>query len=464
MKTKTLLLSTGMIFCLGASLLSCKSKISGTKSVLKENQSLSPSKNGNPLVYDVGMADPHIKIYNNKAYLYATRDEDKTSHKFVMPDWKIWSSNDLINWTLETTIDPTETYMGVSKNCWAPDVATKNGTYYFYFSNGNVDTGVMVGNSPTGPFKDALGKPLLPKDLSIVKEYDPSVIVDDDGVAYIIFGHHRSDHPDYYYMIARLNDDMISLAETPKEVMITGEVNVLGGNDKPNLHKRNGIYYLSAGSHYAVSKNIYGPYVKTGNSGNTNYGLTDRAHGNYFSWNNQDFHTWCHFHLGKEVARYRESYISYLHYKDNGEMVTDTDFLDAHFSMGVGQYDANWDKIESEWYMKSEHIEKQESPNAGFEILVSESKGDLYFPNVYNMQNKKEIGFYVSSNKGAIIELYDTDVNGKLLGKCEVSDTNNMYKFVKCKLELNIKVKNVFMQVTPKNGGSLNLDWFTFKD
>ena len=443
--------------------LSCKLKNSASQVTAEKEKISKPNKNGNPLVYDVGMADPHIKIYNDKAYLYATRDEDKTSHKFVMPDWKIWSSDDLINWTLETTIDPTETYMGVSKNCWAPDVAAKNGKYYFYFSNGNKDTGVMVGETPTGKFKDALGEPLLPQDMTIVKEYDPSVIIDDDGEAYIIFGHHRSDHPDFYYMIAKLNEDMISLAESPKEVLITGDVEVLGGNDKPNLHKRNGIYYLSAGSHYAIAKNIYGPYVKTGNSGNENYGLTDRAHGNYFSWNNQDFHTWCHFHLGKEVARYRESYISYLHYKDNGEMVTDTDFLDAHFSMGVGQYDANWDRIQAEWYMKSENIEKKENQNGGFEIQTANSKGALFFPNVYNIENKNVIEFYVTSDRGGVIEIYNKDADGKLLGTCKFSDTQNNYKMVSCKIENTEGVKDVFIQLQPKKEGFLNLDWFVFK-
>ncbi len=58
----------------------------------------------NPIVPDVGMADPHIRIYNNKAYLYATRDADRNAKDFMMPDWKIWSSDDLIHWTLERTI------------------------------------------------------------------------------------------------------------------------------------------------------------------------------------------------------------------------------------------------------------------------------------------------------------------------------------------------------------------------
>ncbi|WP_248722509.1 family 43 glycosylhydrolase [Seonamhaeicola sp. ML3] len=433
---------------------SCKNSASKIASQTENTETEKPFKEGNPLVKNVGMADPHIRIFNNKAYLYATRDEDKTAKKFVMPDWKIWSSDDLVHWDLERTIEPTETYMGKSKRCWATDAAYKNGKYYFYFSNGNTDTGVMVGNTPTGPFKDALGKPMLPEDLTPIKEYDPSVLVDDDNEAYIVFGHHRSNHPDFYYMIAKLSEDMISLAETPKEVKIIGDAKVLGGSDKPTLHKRNGIFYLSAGSHYATSKNIYGPYTKVGNSGNSNYGLDGKAHGNYFDWNDQSFHTWCHFHLGKDVARYRESYISYLHYKDNGEMVTDTNFLDKHFAMGVGQYDANWDKIEAEWYMRSTRTEKKDGLNNGFVIKNIAEDGSISFPNLYNLKDKKSIKFNVLSLNGGKIEVKSGE--GKIIGLCEVEKTET-YTITSCDLSNLEDVKSFVLSFK----GEVFLDWFS---
>lgn len=422
-------------------------------------------KVNNPIVADVGMADPHIRIFNGKPYLYATRDEDKTAQTFVMPDWRIWSSDDLVNWTLETIIDPTETYMGASKRCWAPDAEYKNGKYYFYFSNGNTDTGVMVGDTPIGPFKDALGKPMLPEDLTPVKEYDPTILTDDDGTSYIAFGHHRSAEAELYFVIAKLNEDMISLAETPKEILITGDVDVLGGNDKPTLHKHNGKYYLSAGSHYAISDNIYGPYVKTGNSGNGEYGLDSRAHGNYFDWNNQSFHTWCHFHLGKDVGRYRESYIAYLHYKDNGEMVTDANFLDQHFATGVGQYSANWPKIEAEWYMKADKVVKKESPNGGFEIQSIQNGASLYFPNMYDLKRQKSINFHYSSiHDGGTIEVRADNENGQLLGAVNIQNTGSWdtYKDINLKLKKHKKVKNLYISFKGNTEDILHLDWFGF--
>lgn len=416
---------------------------------------------GNPIAPDFGMADPHIYVFNGKVYLFSTRDASKTSKSFNMPDWHIWTTNDMVEWELVRTIKPTETWMGESTRCWATETVTKDGKYYFYFSNGNESTGVLVADKPEGPYTDVLGKPMLDKDLTPTKEYDPGVWMDDDGHAYMAFGHHRSNDDDFYYMIARLGEDMVSLAETPKEIKIVGDANVLGGNDKPNLHKHNGIYYLSAGSHYATSKNIYGPYTKTGNSGRDTYGLDGKAHGNYFEWNNQSFHTWCHFHLGKDVARFRESYISYLHYKDNGEMVTDVDFLDQHFATGVGQYDTNWDKIEAEWYMKSEGVTKKESPNGGFEIQEISKGASLHYPNMKGLSEKSSITLHVSSLRGGTIEIYSAAENSIMLGKCEIPSTGSYetYIDVKCSIKPAID-DNLVIKFNGEGEDIIHLDYF----
>jgi len=425
-------------------------------------------KVGNPIVPFVGMADPHIFIFNGKAYLYATRDADSTAKKFVMPDWKIWSSDDLVHWKLERTIDPTETYMGKSNNCWAADVAYKNGFYYYYFSNGNVNTGVMKSKLPEGPFIDALGKPLLPETLTTGKEYDPTVLVEGnkEKTAYIAFGHYRFNDPDLSYYIAKLDEDMVSLAEKPKKITILGDMDILKGNDKPNLHKRNGIYYLSAGTHYATATNIYGPYTRRGDSGTNKFGLDSRAHGNFFEWKNQWFHTWCNFHLGKDVARYRESYISYLHYKDNGDMVTDAAFLEQHFATGVGQYDASWDKIEAEWYMAATNVEKREAKNGGFEIQKIKNNGSLYFPNVKNFAKANAILFQISSqNSGGTIEVYANDAKGKLLGSVKVENTGgwDTYKTIKCALKNTDNVQNIYLKFKGNSADLFHLNSFNFQ-
>lgn len=417
----------------------------------------------NPIIKDFGMADPHIYIFNDKAYLYSTRDEDKNANHFIMPDWHIWSSDDLVNWTYELKIDPSETYMGKgSKRCWATETVKKNGKFYFYFSNGNDDSGVLVADKPEGPYIDVLGKPMLEKDLTAGSEYDATVLNDDDGRSYMIFGHLDTKDPNLRYFITELNDDMISLKETPKIVVFNKE----GGffNDKPNLHKYKGKYYLSAGSVYAVSDDIYGPYNHVGNSGDGSYGLTGRAHGNYFTWKNQWFHTWCNF-ISDPKIRFRESYITYLHYKDNGEMVDDTNFLKKHFATGIGRYDANWDKIEAEWFMKSEGLDKKESPNGGFEIRNIKNNSALYYPNISNLSDKKTIQFSVSSLNKGCIEIRDKNENGKILGTCKIKLTGRFesYKNYTAKLKNLEGVTDICLVFKGKSTDILHLDWFNFK-
>lgn len=83
----------------------------------------------------------------------------------------------------------------------------------------------MVADSPGGPWKDPLGKALLTEGLVPTDPYDPG-IMEVDGEYYIFFGVW-----DFY--TARLNEDMISIAETPKKIIINnprGPYNQVGVN------------------------------------------------------------------------------------------------------------------------------------------------------------------------------------------------------------------------------------------
>lgn len=61
--------------------------------------------------------------------------------------------------------------------------------------------GVAVGDSPTGPFRDAIGKPLFEN--GSWDHIDPTVMIDDSGQAWLMWG-----NPQLYYL--KLNRDMIS--------------------------------------------------------------------------------------------------------------------------------------------------------------------------------------------------------------------------------------------------------------
>ena len=91
------------------------------------------------------------------------------------------SSKDLIEWKNEGVIlDFGKDLTWAKTRAWAPCIATKNGKYYFYFS-ADRQIGVAVADKPTGPFRDPLGKPLIPRDSYDCQVIDPMVFVDDDG-------------------------------------------------------------------------------------------------------------------------------------------------------------------------------------------------------------------------------------------------------------------------------------------
>ena len=80
----------------------------------------------NPIISKQGVCDPHVHIFNDRAYLYASHDAPG-EHMFDMYDWEIWSSADLVTWEKESAVRPEDTSMGASYECWAVDAAEKNG-------------------------------------------------------------------------------------------------------------------------------------------------------------------------------------------------------------------------------------------------------------------------------------------------------------------------------------------------
>jgi beta-xylosidase len=422
----------------------------------------------NPIVPNQGLNDPHIRIFNDTAYVYASHDKSINNKNFLMEDWWIWSSPDLVNWKKESVLKPEETYIGKPfEQCWATDVGYKNGKYYWYFSEGNQQTGVVVGDTPTGPWKDVLGKPLLTSEMTPTHEYDISII-EDNGNHYIVFGVW-----DYY--IAKLNEDMISLAEKPKKIIINnprGPYNLDGKNpkkptdDKPFMHKYKGNFYLSWGCFYAMSDSVYGPYdyknsVIKQESFAEGYdkptwpsGFQQGRHGSFFEWHNQTYFVYCD--ISQTGNRYfRDAFISYVHYDENGEMSTIR--VDG---IGVGNYDANQGKIEAEDYFKAEGISKKEKSNVNFVLNNISKNYFLVYPNIKNLSAKSKISFKVKVDKKTKVEIRENSPKGKLLQKiCLLVSENESQEF---ELKNTSNVKNICFVFKGKKENALELDSFQF--
>ena len=220
--------------------------------------------NGNPIILDKHTADPAVLVEGDTLWLFAGHDAAGNQSGYVMKDWLLYSTTDMKHWTeYPSPLRIDDFKWADSHQAYAGHVARgKDGRYYWYVSTNWCGIGVAVSDKITGPYKDALGKPLLTnKDCFASKHswacIDPVILIDDDGTPYIIWG-----NKECYY--AKLKDNMTE---------IDGEIHridVPNFTEAPWMHKYNGKYYLTYASEwpekiaYAVADHIGGPYTPMG--------------------------------------------------------------------------------------------------------------------------------------------------------------------------------------------------------
>ncbi|MFC6605035.1 family 43 glycosylhydrolase [Ectobacillus funiculus] len=226
----------------------------------------------NPIIKDNFTGDPAALVQDDKVYLYAGHDQASAGGNFYyMPEWLIYSTTDMVNWKQEGSLSVKDTFSWAREDAaWASQVIERDGTYYWYISTNNKDgsgycIGVATSKSPTEGFKDALGKPLITNQMTTSNiswdDIDPTVMIDDDGQAYLYWG---NSYPNY----AKLKPNMIELDGDIQKVAI----NNLKGTftEAPWIHKRNGKYYLSFAHNwpedlaYAMSDSPTGPWEYKG--------------------------------------------------------------------------------------------------------------------------------------------------------------------------------------------------------
>ncbi|MEE1004309.1 MAG: family 43 glycosylhydrolase [Bacteroidaceae bacterium] len=162
-----------------------------------------------------------------------------------MYDWLLWSTTDMVNWTEHGAVASLKdfSWRGRENGAWAIQTVERNGKYYLYAPLHGHGIGVLVADSPYGPFKDPLGQPLVWQK-EHWEDIDPSVFIDDDGQAYMYWG-----NPYIYYI--KLNEDMIS---TSGDIYV---VNPEDGVARPV--KENGAKIRSAEGRLQ-SKNLRAPW------------------------------------------------------------------------------------------------------------------------------------------------------------------------------------------------------------
>ena len=232
--------------------------------------------NNNPIATQRYSADPSVMVYNGRVYVYATNDvyeynadgDVKENAYGKVKTINCFSTTDFVNWTDHGAIPVAGKNLeegapeGAAKwanNSWAPCAAHKTidgkEKFFLYFADNGSGIGVLTADSPEGPWTDPLGKQLVSRQTptcdTVEWLFDPAVMVDDDGSAYLCFGGGVPSGKDEHPMTARivkLGADMISLDGEP----VTIDAPYLF--EDSGINKINGKYVYSYCTNWASGK------------------------------------------------------------------------------------------------------------------------------------------------------------------------------------------------------------------
>jgi len=323
-----------------------------------------PLKNyaeGNPIMTQNFGADPNVLEWEGRLYVYMTADAffgqgDNPNNYSYIKSLQVLSTEDLINWTQHPqlkieNIGGAKSYIS---NLWAPAPVVKevNGVkkIFLYFSNGGTGTGVISAEHPLGPWTSPRDNFLVSQSTpnsSVKNPFDPAVLVDDDGRAYLYYGggtpdggdavNFTSRHPNPENMrVVQLTDDMINIAGTPENI------NLPFSFEASEINKINGKYYYSYSTnpqvnHYATRPADFPEAVIIGDSFAIAYAISDRPMGP-FTFTGSFLHN-----PGKMFnLPYNNNHHKLFEYKGRFYVVYHTKLLMDAYNKS-GDYDANVD-------------------------------------------------------------------------------------------------------------------------
>lgn len=215
-------------------------------------------------------ADPEARYYQGKYWIYATQSRPFSEQKKLTA----FSSEDLIKWTKHDNILDMCDFPWIWGAVWAPTIIERNGLYYLMFSSNDIHSNsepggieVAVSDSPAGPFKGYLGRPLIGEFINGAQPIDAHLFKDDDGTVYLYFGGWG------HCNIAIMNETMDGFLPFP-DGQLMKEITPPGYMEGPCMIKHNGIYYFlwSTGSWegndygvlYGTSNSPLGPFAAEG--------------------------------------------------------------------------------------------------------------------------------------------------------------------------------------------------------
>ena len=424
----------------------------------------------NPCIQTIYSTDPAPMVYNDTVYVYTGRDEDGATN-YVMPDWHCYSSKDMQNWTDHGMMLSWDSFSwGKQNSAWASQCIERNGKFYYYVtlenqSGGGRGIGVAVADSPTGPFKDAIGKPLCGPNWDYI---DPTVFIDDDGQAWLMFG-----NPSCYYV--KLNEDMISTnGEIRKFDMNPSTFGSGRGNSSyvegPWFYKRKDLYYLvfaaffgndgSESIGYSTAPSPTGPWtyggqvMKAGGCYTNHPGVIDFKGHSYLFYHNAG--------LPGGGSFTRSVCVDEFTYGSDGSIPTI-----SPSKTGPKQVEAlnPYQRVEAETMSNSSGVKTESCSSGGMNIGMIED-GDYVKVSGVDFGNgtDKFTASVASDTDGGNIEIYLDGTSGKKIGTCKVPATGGWqeWKEVSCDISGASGQHDLYFKFTGGSGYLLNVDWWKF--
>ena len=416
-----------------------------------------------PIIQTKYTADPAPMVYNDTVFLYTTHDEDD-AEGFKMQDWLLYTSTDMVNWTDHGVVASLKSFDWVKRDngAWAEQVVERNGKFYMYCPIHGNGIGVLVSDSPYGPFKDPLGKPLVWQ-----KEHwddiDPTVFIDEDGQAYMYWG-----NPNCYYV--KLNEDMISysgdivkLKETPEHYQ-----------EGPWFYKRNGHYYLAfastccpEGIGYAMSDSPTGPWKTKG------YIMrpTERTRGNHpgiMDYKGKSYVFGLNYDLLKlETNTHyerRSVSVAEIHYNEDGTIQEVPYWADTKLEQ-IGTFNP-FRKVEAETMAWGYGLKT--APNADKSLsVVDVNNGEYICVRGVNFGKNKARCFEVSALplEGGNLKIRLDAPDGKIVGNVNIPQGNetSKYELYSCEVNAVSGIHDLYLSFEGENNKDLfELDYWKF--
>lgn len=430
----------------------------------------------NPIIQTNFTADPAPMVYQDKVYLYVGVDEPNApKNSYLMREYRLFTTSDMVNWTDNGAVLKTSEVLWANGDANAAQVIERNGKFYYYISTGynhypgGIAVGVLVSDSPYGPFKDVLGKPLVTNQMTTYASHswddlDPSVFIDDDGQAYLFWGNGAC-----YW--AKLNDDMISLDGEINFLDIKDPKQIVGRfTEAPWIFKRNKIYYLLYASqfpeeiNYSTSNKITGSWkiggklMATEKGSNTNHsGIIDYKGNSYFFYHNDA--------LPGGHSYDRSVAVEQFQYNKDGSIPTMT-MTDNGIVKGVGTLNP-YQKTQAETIAFSKGVKAVEDNEK--RIFITEiHNGDYIKVRDVDFGSDGVSQFTANASSrynGGIIEIRTDSIEGKLLGTLKINYTGewNYWKEFTTTIESITGVHDLYFIFKGKEPYTLfNFDYWKF--